>query len=625
MSQQRQIRAASYCRTSGEGQRDNTSIDGIQKPRCEALAKQNGWRFVRHYVDECLTGKKIVGREDFQQMMRDAARDEFDILIPFDIDRFARDGLDILNSARLLKREFQVDVVDTSGRYDSRDPKNVLMQFVSAGMAEQERLKILDRTMSGRIARAREGKPWCSNLPKGRQYDEKTGWTINKDGHDLKTLLTRCVKGESLTALCREFGISSRRIISDWVDHGQLAGQYCVTFNSPEIGIHNLKIPVPAIPEVISQALLEKVKARFDHNRRQSRPDVQKYRLTGFVRCAHCLGSMTGQLNDKFNAYYRHKCTGSLKAVRVDQFEPAILDYLYGKFLDAPAFNRAVEKALPPAGQRKALVAEQSQTKQRLINTQAEIDRLVDAVAKGVKLELLLSKQEQLTATLESLDRRLSELETEIAQFPDATAVQMDAEMIRIRLIQEHRRKNWRDLSYDDVQQFLIHLFGQRKRNGQNGIFVSKDERGRLHVDFRGQIEIERVIVADKARRAVPAWFSEHVDGLNADIRSGYERAVAKLRPVRDNKLSRPPLILHREPARDQRSLEIGTRGTNQVTGASAPEPAASRQERSAPAEQSFRIWASRTKLERPAKWAGPGCRRSRASRRRSLCKAESS
>jgi hypothetical protein len=112
----------------------------------------------------------------------------------------------------------------------------------------------------------------------------------------------------------------------------------------------------------------------------------------------------------------------------------------------------------------------------------------------------------------------------------------MDATLVRIRLIEQHRRKNWRELSYDDVQRFLVHLFGQRKRNSQSGIFVSKDERGRLHVDFRGQIEIERVIVADKAKRAVPAWLSEYADGLNADIRSSYERAVARLRPVRHDK-----------------------------------------------------------------------------------------
>jgi site-specific DNA recombinase len=245
----RKLRAASYCRTSSEGQRDNTSINGIQKPRCEAVAQQNGWEFVRHYVDECKSGSKIAGRDDFQQAMRDAANGLFDILIPFDIDRFARDGLDILNSARTLRRDFQVDVVDTSGRYDTRDPKNVLMQYVSAGMAEQERLKILDRTMSGRMANARLGKPWCSNLPKGRQYDNKAGWSVSEFGGKLKQLLTRYVKGESLTHLCREFGISNRRRISDWVNHGQLAGEYQASFHSPEIGIHNAKISLPAIPE----------------------------------------------------------------------------------------------------------------------------------------------------------------------------------------------------------------------------------------------------------------------------------------------------------------------------------------------------------------------------------------
>lgn len=254
---------------------------------------------------------------------------------------------------------------------------------------------------------------------------------------------------------------------------------------------------------------------------------MQKYKLSGFVRCAHCGRSMTGQMNDKSNAYYRHNCTGGpLRAVRVDQFEPAILDYLYGKLLDEPSFNRAVETALPPAGQRESLISQQSQTKQQSINTQAEINRLVDAIAKGVDAELLLTKQVELKATVKALKQRFDELEIEIAQFPDAAAVKTAAMLVRVRLIQEHTQKDWRDLSYEDVQQFLIHLFGQRKRNAQNGIFVSKDERGRLVVDFKGQVQIERAIVGGK--KALPKWRFDNVHAANANLQRRYDLGIRK-------------------------------------------------------------------------------------------------
>src|SRR6266540_2162204 len=66
------LRAVGYCRTSGEGQRDNTSIPR-QQQTIEEFVSRSGWKFLTHYVDECKSGAKEEGREAFQQMIRDAA------------------------------------------------------------------------------------------------------------------------------------------------------------------------------------------------------------------------------------------------------------------------------------------------------------------------------------------------------------------------------------------------------------------------------------------------------------------------------------------------------------------------------------------------------------------------
>jgi site-specific DNA recombinase len=110
----KQLRAVGYCRTSGEAQRDNTSIPN-QKQSIESFASFQKWKVLKHYVDECKSGSKIAGRHDFQKMMRDAAAGKFDILVVYDITRFGRDGFDILDSARTLRRDFGVDVVATRG------------------------------------------------------------------------------------------------------------------------------------------------------------------------------------------------------------------------------------------------------------------------------------------------------------------------------------------------------------------------------------------------------------------------------------------------------------------------------------------------------------------------------
>ena len=142
---QRKLRAAGYCRTSSESQRDNSSIP-IQKAAIERFVSLNDWTFVRFYVDESKTGSKIAGRHEYQRMMRDAANGQFDLIVPFDTSRFGRDGIDILTSARTLKQDFGVHVVDTKSNLDTRDIRRTLTNFVHAGVSEQERIQILDRT-----------------------------------------------------------------------------------------------------------------------------------------------------------------------------------------------------------------------------------------------------------------------------------------------------------------------------------------------------------------------------------------------------------------------------------------------------------------------------------------------
>ena len=126
------LRAVGYCRTSGEGQRDNTSMPR-QRTAIEATCKASGWRFVEHYVDECKSGAKTEGRDDYKRMLADAAAGKFDLIVPFDATRFARDGVDIVSTAKFLKTEFGIFVVDAKNQFDNRSHRNSLRNFAQAG------------------------------------------------------------------------------------------------------------------------------------------------------------------------------------------------------------------------------------------------------------------------------------------------------------------------------------------------------------------------------------------------------------------------------------------------------------------------------------------------------------
>ncbi len=564
-AQTKPLRAVGYCRTSGEGQRDNTSIP-TQKQAIESFCQQNGWTVIRFYVDECKSGAKITGRDEFQKMLKDAANKKFDAVVPFDTTRLGRDGVDIVGNAKFLKTNFGIVIVDTKYQFDNRTARNVLTNFVQAGVSEQERVSIMERMMGGRISKAKEGKPWTSQPPVGRTYDkEKERWHVTDKGKAIAEVLRRYVEGESLKTLCAELGISRAAKISGYVNHGQLAGTYKARFHSPEIEVDE-EVPVPAIPEVVPSALLEKAKGRLRHNRTFNRHDTKSYVLTGFVRCRDCGKALSGQTGSGGTVYYRHRASDgcTVKGVRGDEVEQAVLDYLFNTFLDQPSFDEAVRRSMPSDKHRKGLLKEQARAKKRLAKCQREIDRLVDAVAKGTDKGLLLSKQDALKAEREAQTRRLEELDHEIATMPSVEQTQRAAMVTRLRLSVEHKGKDWRKLAFEDVRRMLLHLFGETTPENGTGILVRRDERGRLVATLKGQIDFHKRIVIVNGRPVRSAMEIEEAT-MNASIRSEFMRAAQ----AADEKRRRAKEELDEECRRAMEELKPYT--ANQSPGATRP------------------------------------------------------
>jgi DNA invertase Pin-like site-specific DNA recombinase len=501
----RPLRVGGYCRTSGESQRDNTSIPR-QKEAIAARCKAEGWHLVRTYVDESVSGAKTDNRESFKHLLRDAAAGELDIVVPFDATRFARDGVDIVSTAKVLKSTYGIFTVDARGGFDNRTHRNTLRNFVEAGVAEDERLRIMERNIGGRIRKAQEGLRWNSTLPIGRHWEpellpsgkpSKTEgtWSINDTGRKLRELLERYADGESMTKLVKEYGFPSEQLVHRWIREGQLAGDpYIVRFNCPEIGINNLDVEVPAVPEVIDATLEKRVRDRMAHNRTWNKQHLTTYRLSGFVWCGHCGHSLTGRRRSTGHRSYRHlhrvgkggkECP--FRSVSADLLESEVLGYLYRDLLDAPAFDLAVSLALPDPKARAEKEESARLAESDLERTQKKIDNLVKAIEAGVDASLLVGRQQELRGELEALSGRLKDLKAELAALPDPKVILEEAQAVRSRLRNQHVFKDWREQSCEDIQRFLHWLCGENPRREKMGIFVRHDGLG-LYADVRARL-----------------------------------------------------------------------------------------------------------------------------------------
>ena len=94
------MKAVIYARYSSENQRKE-SIEG-QIRECYAFARKNNISVVAEYID-CAFSAKTDRRPDFQRMIKDSAKKNFNLVLVWKLDRFARNRYDSANYKATLK------------------------------------------------------------------------------------------------------------------------------------------------------------------------------------------------------------------------------------------------------------------------------------------------------------------------------------------------------------------------------------------------------------------------------------------------------------------------------------------------------------------------------------------
>jgi site-specific DNA recombinase len=120
-------RAAIYIRTSSETQGGNSSPNE-QEWDCQTLAQEKGLQVVRVYrdVEKYRVGNKLVepsgsrsDRPALQAMLKDAARDEFDVILAWREDRLYR-GIRAMLTVLETVQDYKIEILLAKENFDSK-------------------------------------------------------------------------------------------------------------------------------------------------------------------------------------------------------------------------------------------------------------------------------------------------------------------------------------------------------------------------------------------------------------------------------------------------------------------------------------------------------------------------
>ena len=149
MATKKRIKAVGYARRSTDMQ--ERSIPD-QKAYIEKWAGENGYRILRWYIDDAISGTSTKGRKAFESMIAAAENGrDFDTIICYDISRFSRGGTNETGYYLHRLEKVGVDAIFPADGIVEGD-EGELLQGVKSWQAKQYTVKLSRDTIRGSIS-----------------------------------------------------------------------------------------------------------------------------------------------------------------------------------------------------------------------------------------------------------------------------------------------------------------------------------------------------------------------------------------------------------------------------------------------------------------------------------------
>ncbi len=176
-------RAALYARTSTIGAGQDV---GLQLEELRLAGTQRGWKAVREYVDEGVSGAETQ-RPELERLLCDARAGRLDLVVVWKLDRLGRSLQHLLSLLDELQHLGVGFVSLRDAGLDSTSPTGRLLLHLLGAFAEFERCLIRERVIAG-VRRAQAKGVHCGRPEV--HIDLRPATSMLEAGYGLKAIAT---------------------------------------------------------------------------------------------------------------------------------------------------------------------------------------------------------------------------------------------------------------------------------------------------------------------------------------------------------------------------------------------------------------------------------------------------
>lgn len=428
MERDGRIPAVVYARYSSSAQNEQ-SIDG-QLRDARAFAEREGYVIIKEYIDRAQSGTSDQ-RDSFQRMIREAARHQFDVVLVWKLDRFARNRYDSATYKAKLKRE-GVRVVSVMERI-ADSTEGIILEGLLESMAEYYSANLAENVKRGQRETRMKGRPICK-VP--------YGFTRTQDG----SVIMDPVRGPVIKDVFEKFaaGIRMKDIVAELNARGvQSPAGKTVTvktfiryLSNPyyvgKMPDHLSQYPCP-FPALVNQDTFDKVQMLIGAHRVAPAAMRETYLLTGKIYCGCCGLSMCGEsgTGKSGRTYVYYKCRGA-KTLKTCNKKPEPRDQL-----ENYVFEQTMQYILADGQKEKIaddiiayLEKDPEQDKIREVERQiAQIETKINNLIETLS-EVPRALRAQILAKMEALQTQKDAAENDLACLRLSTATHATRESI---------------------------------------------------------------------------------------------------------------------------------------------------------------------------------------------------
>ena len=273
---------------------------------CRKYAEENCISIVREYLDPHISGKDAEKRPEFQRMIQDSDKRQFDVVIVWKTDRFARNRYDSARYKERLRRN------GVSIRYAAEHipdtAEGIILESMLEGMAEYYSADLKQKIQRGMRESAYKRKV-LTRPPIGYKTGPDKEYLIDEATAPLiRQIFQMYVNGEKLKKIADKMNALGLRTVQNNCLRVDTITK--IIKNERYIGVYEYKSggirAEDAIPAIVDKELFYAAQRRRElqrngtySKRNLGRPAKRVYLLSGLVFCGECGTSMFGEATVK--------------------------------------------------------------------------------------------------------------------------------------------------------------------------------------------------------------------------------------------------------------------------------------------------------------------------------------